>query len=369
MRRLDNLQIMRGIAAGLVVIDHSLLAAAAHDPNYIPYQGFAATIGRMGVNIFFIISGFIMVHSTESTRQLDPGSRVRSFAWKRATRLVPLYWLATLVQIAVGADDGTHFSIGHIVRSLAFLPNFADMGDERMPPVLGVGWTLNYEVLFYCIFAATLLLPRRIGLLACISAITAMVSAGVLGMRYVGNGAFHRIFFFYTFKNMLFFAIGISIAMGQRFLPKLVRGWPMGAAMALMVSGLAFFRVMGFNDGNPVWLSISLVICTAVIVLAVSDHSINATTRYRTILHIGNASFSTYLFHAMLLAVLAPVAARIFGTAMGPVLILTGPVLCLTIGSIIHIFVEIPLTKLFRGARGGPPVTHGTRAATIVLEP
>jgi exopolysaccharide production protein ExoZ len=348
MKRLDNLQVLRGVAAALVVLDHTLLSAALHDPTYVQYQGFAATIGRMGVNIFFIISGFIMVHSTESTKDLGATSRVQDFVFKRATRLIPLYWLATFVQIAVSAVGGIGFTIPHILSSLAFLPNFFDTNDPRLPPVLGVGWTLNYEIFFYAIFAATLLLPRRLGLWTCVFTIVALVATGVLGMKYVGSGTLHRIFFFYTYKNMLFFAVGIALAMAQRFLPKLAGAWPLGLALMIMTGALAFFRIMGFGDGDPIWQSISLVVCTTAVMLALSEGSAKVTGGSRLILHIGNASFSTYLFHAMILGALAPAEGRLLGSEMGFMLLLTGPLLCLAAGSIIHIFVERPLTQIVR---------------------
>lgn len=348
--KLDTLQMLRGIAAFLVVLDHSLLAVIPYDQAFVPLGGFAATIGRMGVNIFFLISGFIMVHSTRSTKHLRPILRQRDFGWKRLTRLAPLYWIATFIQIGIGSTTGAAFSPVQVATSLLFLPDFGNTDDPRMPPIVGVGWTLNYEALFYVIFGLTLLLPRRTGLITCIAVIVTVTLAGALGTRYVNEEPLHRLMFFYTYKNMLFFAIGIAVALAHRFIPRFLHERALGLAIGLIVSALTLFKVMLFEDGDKTWQAISLLTCTTVVILAVSDERAKIARGYRYLLKIGNASFSTYLFHAMLLRQLTLVAAPLLRAGRAIPFIAVSSLTCLAAGSLIHATIEVPITRLFRRA-------------------
>jgi len=349
--RLDALQILRGIAAFMVVCDHSLIVVAAYDPFMATFQDFGGTIGRMGVNIFFVISGFIMVHSTRSTQYLSPFKRQRDFAWKRVTRLAPLYWIATFVEIGLSAAQGVTFNLPQIVTSLSFLPDFSDTGDWRMPPIVGVGWTLNCEALFYCIFGLTLLLPRRIGLLACMLAIVALTAWGALGLKYVHGESFERIAVFYTFKNNLFFAIGMAVALGRRFVPSLSGASALGVAIGMMAAALGIFAFDHLADGSVVWQSISVVTCAMAVLLAVSGRHMKQSLGHRLLVHVGDASFSTYLFHAMVLGWLAAAAAPLLSRGMILPFLLVAPVLCLAAGSLIHLAVERPITRYLRQCR------------------
>ena len=124
MKRLDGLQALRGVAAAMVVIDHAMRAAIIQGHSFAALEDFAGTVGRMGVNIFFILSGFIMTYTTRETQLLPPLVRTRTFLARRVARLVPLYWLATAVTLGIGTLEGTVYRVGTLVTSLLFLPNF-----------------------------------------------------------------------------------------------------------------------------------------------------------------------------------------------------------------------------------------------------
>jgi peptidoglycan/LPS O-acetylase OafA/YrhL len=116
--------------------------------------------GAAGVDIFFIISGFVMVIS--SRRFVDRAGTWLIFLRHRAVRIVPLYWLLTTVKIIAVAILGgvvlrTGLGFNFVTGSYLFLPVTDSAGHFR--PVLPVGWTLTYEFLFYLLFAAALLFP------------------------------------------------------------------------------------------------------------------------------------------------------------------------------------------------------------------
>jgi hypothetical protein len=113
--------------------------------------------GEIGVDVFFVISGFVMAPVTHG---LPPGVRsARSFMAARFARVVPLYWIPTALFIALvafvpgvpDAFDHARVSAWHTLSSFLFLPSISWTGIAA--PVLGVGWTLNYEMWFYAVFA------------------------------------------------------------------------------------------------------------------------------------------------------------------------------------------------------------------------
>jgi peptidoglycan/LPS O-acetylase OafA/YrhL len=131
--KFDGIQVMRGLAALFVFVAH------------IPFSN---PTGMFGVDIFFCISGFLMVYTTRKNS--------KHFMLKRIIRLVPYYWLVTFAVFLVGIVIPSAFeyktvnpSPVNFVQSLFFFP-FAEKGLSG--PLLGVGGTLNWEMLFYFLF-------------------------------------------------------------------------------------------------------------------------------------------------------------------------------------------------------------------------
>jgi exopolysaccharide production protein ExoZ len=123
-----------------------------------------ARIGAAGVDLFFIISGFIIVYASEPLFGKPAGPQV--FFLRRLIRIAPLYWTVTafFIVLFLASPNGfaatiaaSNTSIGAIIASFMFLP-FA-RPDGTMFPLHSVGWTLNYEVFFYVIFEALLFYP------------------------------------------------------------------------------------------------------------------------------------------------------------------------------------------------------------------
>ncbi len=139
--------------------------------------------GGAGVYMFFVISGFIMVHI--SWENFGKRGASADFLGRRIIRIVPLYWLATLAALAshkVWATHGTHAGWMDLAYSLAFIPYFS--GEDGWYPILPGGWTLNYEMMFYAVFALGLTLPRKLALPTVGTALVALIFVG----PYFGNG-------------------------------------------------------------------------------------------------------------------------------------------------------------------------------------
>jgi len=140
------IELMRFIAAMCIVLVHT------------PGLG----IGHFGVDLFFVISGYVMMLSTEVS--------ARHFFLKRCIRILPTYYLCTLLVFVIALLspsllNSTTADFSHLFKSLLFIP-FDKNGTGHFP-VLFLGWTLNYEMYFYALFGLSLLASHRYRGLIC----------------------------------------------------------------------------------------------------------------------------------------------------------------------------------------------------------
>lgn len=174
---LDNVQILRALAALLVVVGHSIAYVFAQVAKVDP--SFAQDTGPIpwasGVDLFFVISGFIITYA--SGVSFGDHRRVVPFISRRAFRILPLYWLLATLWLPVLAASGKAPGLGQLIASYALFPIDA-MGDGRIGPFFGLGWTLEYEMFFYLIFALLLSFSRRRGLIALVAILVSLVVLG-----------------------------------------------------------------------------------------------------------------------------------------------------------------------------------------------
>lgn len=158
-KNLNWIQLLRGLAALLVVLTHARYALL--DTPSWPLAEQLLMPGAMGVDLFFIISGFIMFYSTADSDG-SPGDVAR-FVIKRFARVWPVYVVATLASIFVRSGGVAYFH--GAANRLAFWHTLGMLpADPHQPPyfalTLPVGWTLEFEMYFYMIFAASMLFKR-----------------------------------------------------------------------------------------------------------------------------------------------------------------------------------------------------------------
>lgn len=188
--RLIGIQAARGVAALLVVLYHTGRMVAVeqyvgHDPFYGVFS-----FGHAGVDFFFVLSGFIIffVHQSDVGRT----AHIFRYAWRRVTRIYPIYWIVTLLAIGFGiAGHHTDLSVWRVIASLCLLPQADD-------PIVGVAWTLEHEVLFYGVFAA-LILNVRVGVMLCAAWLALVFTAFIVPLPGVvlpfAASAYHLDFF------------------------------------------------------------------------------------------------------------------------------------------------------------------------------
>jgi exopolysaccharide production protein ExoZ len=294
--RLEPIQMLRALAAIGVVFTHAITRISATFPQGDAESLFAGPQGQLrvgdaGVDLFFVISGFIMLH-VHRNDFAKPGAPLH-FMERRIARIVPIYWLLTalalLFLIFTPELFTTHYrtvDIPWIVGSFFFLPIAPPGG--TINPVVGVGWTLNYEMFFYAVFAIMLLLPRRRGLQLIFLGFGALVGTGiVLPSSDPAVG-------FFTNWLLLDFLLGLAIA-----------AWSLsGRKMSLSIVLIALFVGIGClvatifvppPEEGPLRFA-GWGIPAALVVLAMRNVVISDGAFARLATVLGDASYSIYLF-------------------------------------------------------------------------
>lgn len=288
---LRSIQYLRAIAAMMVAYFHAIDQIPAYRPLFDRYL-----LGNLnlasGVDIFFVISGFIMMISNGNSR---PGS----FAIRRIIRIVPLYWFLTaaLAMLALWAPvqfRTTVVSAAAVTKSLLFIPYLNPGHPGEVFPLLVPGWSLNLEMFFYLIFAFVLLAPGRWRLWIVGAIFGALVSWGL-----AAKGAVAPEILFYTDVRLLEFWLGMLIA---HFTLKNSLHVSPAAAIALMAGGFAVlltgFPVDYLVRGSFVRAILGNVLpSAAVIVGAIAAERGGWVGKHPWLHWMGDASYSIYLTH------------------------------------------------------------------------
>lgn len=318
---LISVQYLRAVAALLVVVFHITILLPGHSYRFL--------VGQAGVDIFFVISGIVM---WISSRDADPGS----FALRRVIRIVPLYWLLTLVLSFINTDGGFRigFDVGlwDLLTSLFFIAKLDGTGSYE--PILAPGWTLNLEMYFYLILTIGLAVVRNHLILFASSVLAIVVVVGSLFSPTSAIGGFYA-------QSIVFeFAVGLCIGW---FITRQQIQFSGPASTALIIGGSLGILVL--HALIPVrFLGLGLG-ATCVVIGFLGLETRLAQRPMRLWLLLGNASYSIYLIHM-------PVIAFCFAVLPSEVL-KAWPVLAsvsifglsLFSGVILHFGFERPVTR------------------------
>ncbi len=283
-----TIQALRAVAALMVVVYHAFEMWTVRISPAAP--GVTWTNGAAGVDIFFVISGFVMVVS--SGRLLSqPGAWI-IFMRHRIVRIVPLYWLLTTLKLVLvlsfsGLALRSSLDFDFIVKSYLFFPVVDSAGHFR--PLLPVGWTLTYEFLFYVLFAVALGL--RVDVVRVL--IPAFALLVILALLRTES---------WPAWTILFSTIIVEFLFGVVLAKVTLRGWSMPPALAasVMVLGAALLLFVPEAPENLrplVWGVPAL----AIVAGAVSLEPRIAGGLPQWLLTLGDASYSIYLVHGFVL--------------------------------------------------------------------
>ncbi|MEL7545336.1 MAG: acyltransferase [Pseudomonadota bacterium] len=348
---LKNLQALRAVAALMVVFHHAYSSEDFTRPLPVGDVFMAS-----GVDIFFILSGFVMVLSTWSS---DRGPL--QFWEARIVRIAPVYWIATLgfvVLFAIGMRPAglMALDLSDVVTSLFFIPDVRADGSQK--PIIMLGWTLNYEMFFYLLFGAVLALGSRVrGLIG------VAVLLGLLAM--IGLAARPENFYlaFYTNPILLEFVFGTGLGwlyMRHRPNPGALGGY---VGVGLLVAGfgaLALSEARGFmldDVAQERWRFLVYGVPAAAIVWgAVLMERRGWAAAAGWVQLLGAASYAIYLFHMYVLQPVDRVAQRVvpFDGDAAQFLIVAAMVAASAVaGVLVHLFIEKPVTRLIKSLRSG----------------
>jgi len=318
---LHNIQILRAFAALNVVYFHIIMTAESYE---LPVSFFLVLDGwgASGVDIFFVISGFVMV-LTQSISE----KKALNFLVSRVLRIVPIYWLLTIFLLLLYFVFPQGFrelkpNIMNTIHSLLFLSGVA--GDNF--PFLHVGWTLEYEMLFYLLFCLAIffggkntliLFPSVIlGLLATTGTIGLIAIEFVLGMlcaRLYLSGAFRNLAVPALFVALCWLLISIFFKVDIDRL--LLFGMP------------SFFLIFGLVNIKQ--------------------------SKNRFLNYLGDASYSIYLIQVFAIPLFYKISSQFLSTLDGDLLSIFALIVTGGFGCLVYRFIEKPITHFLKRNIGG----------------
>jgi exopolysaccharide production protein ExoZ len=334
--KINNLQALRAFAAVCVVIFHTGFA--------FPH---VRGLGSFGVDIFFVLSGYIMARICEK----NPGYFLR----RRLIRILPPYWLLTILLFIAAyfvpaLMGSTRAEFSDLWKSLFFIPFIKESGIIR--PLLFVGWSLNYEMFFYMlIWISLIVLPRRPMLLASI----------LVALAHFASLLFHQHEAFLIFLHepfILEFPLGaIAYHLAKRVSAPQAERWRVGSLLMLIAatssliawSAIQPMALGQLNGGIFSLFCFFIVLSTSLLSQGGWD------TRIRWIVLLGDASYILYLIHPYIeysiQRILVPRAH--FLAIASPLGCFIAVSIACVFGILLHLYGENPLLNYLNKRFGG----------------
>lgn len=354
MNQLKSIQTLRAIAALAVMFAH-LQGLESQLSGDTPILSNAWIAGVSGVDLFFVISGFIMVWIAGDWQS---GTRSSAkFLFSRVLRIYPLWWLFAAITAAyffvtLGApwdvdriaEDG---GVMHLVKSFLLLP-------QGPPPVLLLGWTLIHEMYFYLVFALILLLPVKARKPAFL--LWAAIIAASTALQLTGFSA-DSLLSLALFPLTLEFLLGSAVAWIIR------AGFTRFAVTALIIGGVGLvFAIIHVDfttvtDLQPTYRTLAYGPAYALIVyglVSLEQRGVGKRFFPNMLVRIGDWSYSLYLCHILVITAVARVFFSTFSTA-GPLdnllfLLIAGS-LAIAVSGLTYTLFEKPLLQRTRNVR------------------
>lgn len=283
-----SIQGLRALAASMVLAFHACAIADAQGVYAISYSN----AGAAGVDIFFVISGFIIAYITRR----GPVS-ARDFLARRLIRIAPAYWVYTTLTLAIllavpSAFAHLRLDLTHVAMSYAFL--LSNNNDNVVGTLLGVGWTICFEVYFYVLAALLLNVPQRHRM----PALAGVLIAGAVLAPWIEAPPFAAVVLSaLPLEFLAGFLIAILYLKGVRL--------PAAAAVAAIALGGAALYAAGqaglvASERDP-WRVLCFGLPAAVLVIGVLSLDARSIRYPRALIVLGDASYSLYLSHQFVL--------------------------------------------------------------------
>lgn len=363
--RLVFLDALRGLAALYVVLFHVMaMPAPAISPGPLLTQVLSA--GGSGVALFFVISAFSLCYTMP--RHVATGRPLLSFYLHRFFRIAPLFycWLAfSLYRDGRGAHAGHHWT--EIAANLSFTFNLVRGWETG---IVWASWAIGVEMLFYAVFPLLFAVVRSLTTAVALAVCT-LVAAGLAASGMMGELGTALIGDYGLLRHLPVFAIGLCTFFAyEKFSatqPEKARRWGtlLIAAGLLGLAGAIALQTLGLINPAAGWIVSGLMYALLLVGMSQSPLRliVNAVTGF-----LGKISYSIYLGHPVVIAILVPLFRRIQETMPNPALsyaacaaatlLVTLPMAWLT-----HRFIEAPAIAM--GKRLGPKIDRTALANAI----
>lgn len=333
--KIKSIQALRGIAAVLVVVFHSHSMTTGYaEANYIDkLLHHLGRLGPSGVDVFFVISGFIMVFI--SYDEFEKSGASRDFLIKRIIRVVPTYWFVTSIMVILllaipSAFNKLTFDPLHVLFSYLFIP-YNTGTSWGNAPVIHVGWTLIYEMYFYVIFSLLLTQSRKALfpsllvifcgplLVSTITHVNEFISNPIL-LEFLAGGLIAH-----TYKNHQF---------GKRL------------SLIILLLGISLL-ILSITEYHDLHRTIKWGIPSALIVCGAIMLERNISFIPSSISKLGDSSYSLYLTQVFSIPVFQRIAISLdlANVVSGGVLLVLATAFSIIIGYVAYILIELKLTK------------------------
>ncbi|SON55552.1 O-acetyltransferase OatA [Hartmannibacter diazotrophicus] len=328
--KLLSIQILRGIAALSVFFYH------LNEPQQ--WIGRSASSffdsGQAGVDIFFVISGFVIFTSTER-RSYTPYNFIKD----RIIRIAPMYYIFTITYLIAKYMTNTGpftYQITDFIYSFLFIPYTNSINGQPVP-ILGVGWTLNYEVMFYAIFSVSLLIKNIETRIIIVSLSFFALIAGRFLLTPTDAFAL-RV----TSPILLEFLAGIVLA--YAFNKRRIITAPQGL-MAISASLLTFGLAYESLSDLPRTLGYGVPAILLVLGFIACEKHL-AKPAFAPLRLVGDASYSIYLTHVIVILCATSILSRHDSMSFSDKASIT--IITILIGWACYRFIEAPLLRAMR---------------------
>ena len=336
--RFLSVQAMRGISAVAVAVYHTHLILAQPEYGGLDVLRSIASKGWLGVNFFFVLSGFIIIFA--HAKDIGRPERLPSYIWKRFSRVYPVYWIVLSLYLMAASVrmghsnfqwDGLNILSAYLLRSVT----------RHYSLPLQVAWTLFYEVNFYVVFAV-IIFNRKIGIVAFLLWMGAIAVANVMvgdvdsGMLHVWN---------------TYFAIGAGVY--YAFQRTNVRWGPLIFAIGLLLLFAMAQRYGGERVNDVQWNAPALFILAFPFALVLLGgllcEQLYKWVPPRLFVIIGASSYSIYLVHSPVISILAFLNAKLCFGFVPPIFVfIIINTASVAMGGVFHFLVERPVLAFAR---------------------
>ena len=338
MKRIESIEVARGIAALLVVFFHTTgIIGLQKYYGDVPFANFW-TFGFSGVDFFFVLSGFVIYYSASSG--LGIRNNCIPYLKLRIIRIYPPYLVAcALILPLIIFVFPKEISVSNAIKDIFLLP-------RPGTPFINVAWTLKHEILFYAMFMI-FFLSRTAGwvLFAAWALLICLLQPTI-------NEHGHLIGFIFNNHNLEFLAgllIAYQVKKGMTFHRRLI--YP--GTLAFLITGICEWQGLGFSQSNQYHLLYGASSCLILMGLTALPFETQGLFS-KLMLTLGKASYSIYLIHFTLLSasikVLSMALPNLNSEAAWLVLVITS-----TAGGVFYWkYVEVPGIELCKKLLGNP---------------